>query len=847
MAVEEQIPAIDVYDIRGQQPVKGTLDPSEVHNAISSGNFSFPKGASVPVIAPDGTQGTIDAAEAPQAFQSGYKYATPELQDQAKYGTTEQMIKTGLEGVAKGALGPLATGAERVFGVKPEDIRKRAEVNPITHGVGEVAGFGGSLLTGEGIAPIIGKLGEAASGATGLAEAGTTIAKIAQSGVQVGTEMAALQAGDEISKALTEQPGQTLGSAAIDIGLSGILGSAGGIALGSVAPLWKTATNKSGVEKVINDFQGRTQLLNDMKAGGGDLASKSVEDVSRRIAETQEMIAKQGAIKGESIAASLPASTPENLAKVDEHLQEIFNRGQKMVDKATGDAYLGPVAKKMGQDLNEFAEVVTNPEATIGDKWDALNTYKQKTQGHADYNWSATKDEKAVSKWIKPYAASLREAGENTKIWGDAGDVQKITNKGLSGLYDAQKDFMKVVTTGGQVDPNKITNLINAAAKGKAELKVSAVNNYLKATEDASQAFKKAHELAGIDAPMDFRFNPTAALDAAINSPQTLGSKLADLLHEKGSAALAKSAGETGGAVAGSLSGLLVGHPLIGGVIGEKLLSPIFNTMAKPFAEKAMNSEAAKATITALSSAIKGELALNKAAIDLFKGPAMIIPQHMMPSQSNRDKLQKSLDYMNKDPQNMVTVGGKLGHYMPNHGVEAGKLASTAVKYLNTLKPGPAATESFDTTPPRDKIAEAQYNRALDIAQNPLLVLQHVKDGTLQAQDVLTLNTIYPDLHTKMIGQIQQEMINAKAEGINMPYNQRAALSSLLGHPVDSTQTPRSMQAIIHSVQGFTPPAMPQEAKSSHKVSTNSMKSMEKVNSLYQTPLQARAAHRGMK
>src|ERR1019366_5705689 len=74
----------------------------------------------------------------------------------AKYSSTGQQIGAGLEGVAQGVAGPLATLAEQglsklgVPGLTDEDIAGRQEANPITHGLGEAAGLIGGTLTGTG-------------------------------------------------------------------------------------------------------------------------------------------------------------------------------------------------------------------------------------------------------------------------------------------------------------------------------------------------------------------------------------------------------------------------------------------------------------------------------------------------------------------------------------------------------------------------------------------------------------------------------------------------------------------------------------------------------------------------
>ena len=68
---------VPLYDISGAEPVFGHMHPDDVHDAVASGKFSFPKGHAVPAFDPDGNLGTLHPEDAPEAFKAGYTYATP--------------------------------------------------------------------------------------------------------------------------------------------------------------------------------------------------------------------------------------------------------------------------------------------------------------------------------------------------------------------------------------------------------------------------------------------------------------------------------------------------------------------------------------------------------------------------------------------------------------------------------------------------------------------------------------------------------------------------------------------------------------------------------------------------
>ena len=95
--VEQNIPTAQVYDISGTEPVLGDLPYHQVQDAISSGKFAFPKG-DVHVVNPEGEFGTLPAEQTPDAFKSGYRYATPEMlkakEREEKFSTPKQQAIT---------------------------------------------------------------------------------------------------------------------------------------------------------------------------------------------------------------------------------------------------------------------------------------------------------------------------------------------------------------------------------------------------------------------------------------------------------------------------------------------------------------------------------------------------------------------------------------------------------------------------------------------------------------------------------------------------------------------------------------------------------------------------------
>lgn len=162
--------------------------------------------------------------------QSGFIPDSEFVSDQDKYGgSLEQMGKAGLEGVAEGVAGPLGPLAEtKLLGIDPKDIQGRAEANPIIHGAGQVAGL--ALPGGQG--SLLGEVGAAAGELGGASKA-------IQGALNIGTQAALFQTGSELSKEVLGNP-DSIQTAAINVGLSGLLGAGLGGGLGKVSDLWSS-------------------------------------------------------------------------------------------------------------------------------------------------------------------------------------------------------------------------------------------------------------------------------------------------------------------------------------------------------------------------------------------------------------------------------------------------------------------------------------------------------------------------------------------------------------------------------------------------------------------------------
>lgn len=281
---------------------------------------------------------------------------------------------------------------------------------------------------------------------------------------------------------------------------------------------------------------------------------------------------------------------------------------------------------------------------------------------------------------------------------------------------------------------------------------------------------------------------------------------------------------------------LLGDHPLVGSV-GKKVLEPIMARLAQPMLDKDTHPEALRGSVDYLASSARGAQKLDHETGRLMeKGK---LPTHLqeMSRESSRNELKEKLESIQANPSQLLDISGSLGHYLPEHAGQMGATAAQATQYLASIKPKPIQNGPLDEVTDPDPVSVDNYDRQLDIANHPLIVFEHIKDGTLQSQDLTTLSTIYPGLHKSLVSKVGEELIKAKSADQEIPYNQRMALSLVLGQPLDSTMTSASMMAIISSSANAQDQSQSQGGAGRQGTTAATQKTIAKTDSLYETNL----------
>lgn len=751
-----------------------------------------------------------------------------------KFDTPGQKALTAVEGATKGFAGPVATYAEKklsqhgVPGLTPQEQQARAAINPWTHGLSEAAGFGAGALTGTGEAAALAKVGEAAKSIAGMSKASTVGARLAAAAVGQAAEMGAFQAGDEVSKYINNAP-QSVGSAVVDVGLSSLLGGIAGPAFEGTG---------MGIEKVVGatglkDFVDRLAYRK-ANIDPNEMIKNEADNVINTYNTMNNEIGGSEGLKARAISNLLPKQiTP----KISEQIQGIINNGNEAIEKLASSKVPERYIEKLRSDLNAFTQA-SSEGASPGQQFDAMNAFKKTLQDYSKGNYGPF----AVPSYHEAYdflnatkklGFEVRQSLENPKVWGEAADLQKNLNKSWVKALPAAKDFEKkfMVRVGDElvISPDKFNTYMNQAGRATSTTdRQKMLGNFISAMENHFNTVDSLYKHAGAENP--FSSVGMSTLKDSLNKKST-GTKLADIWHDK----LQSSAiGSTLGAVVGGKAGALFGQGLGGVYLGKEVLGPVFSSMIKPLLERypSIDVRAFNQALEYTKSVMRGDKAMTNAIGSLFVGAGKTFPSSLLPDAKDLKKLDDRSKALNSNLEAMSNIPGSLDYYRQGHSAQVSKTVGDTVTYINNSRPQQTKKFPLDSTPPVSNMQKAAFDRTLEIAQQPLVVVKHMQDGTLTSSDVVALKTMHPAVYETLSQKLMEQMVEHEHNEESIPYRTKMMMSLFLGQPLDSSMSPASIQAAQPAPR--QPASMPQT-----KGKPKSTKTLGKDTKTYQTPDQA--------
>jgi hypothetical protein len=461
----------------------------------------------------------------------------------------------------------------------------------------------------------------------------------------------------------------------------------------------------------------------------------------------------------------------------------------------------------------------------------ALANYTKLRQDYAKA--AGLKDQVSASLGLKGSTSGFAKALKTMA----SEDGEKILQR-LSGEKDAA--WLKLVQerfpqTADQIKKYQAQKLLAAANDGG---KISS-KRLLKALDGMSpqlRDFALTPEQVG-------KIKSAAALEERLNSPKHNFSNTARTVD--------KLMGSIPGSAIGLVTAVLSHSPIVGGLVaavakyvGKDVPDASRLALLKFLGEnKPVNAGAFKSMVELIHATMKGENQISRATKAVFTAGREVLPTHLMPTQRDRDKLDKELRKVQTDPSSLANPGDDTAHYLPNHAQAISQTTTQAAMYLNSLRPKETRQSPLDSKPVVSPTAQAAYNRALDIAQQPLVVIDAIKKGMATSQDVQHLQAMYPALYQRLSQKLLSGVEESVRKEDQIEYKTRLGLSLFLGQALDSTMTSGSIMAAQASMAPKSDgQSQNQGAEQPGQHQKHSMNALNKLPGMYQTPGQARQA-----
>jgi len=439
-------------------------------------------------------------------------------------------------------------------------------------------------------------------------------------------------------------------------------------------------------------------------------------------------------------------------------------------------------------------------------------------------------------------AATLKEAvddrlGAGGSVSGYAKSVRAMSKQ------EGEKVLQRLLGTG---DADWLATVQREFPETAQQLKAFHKDKLLSAAKDGdSLSSKKLLKAMDNMSPQLREFSLSPEAQGQIKAAAAILEQLNDKTHNFSNTArtMSKLMKDAGGGALGAVAAL-TGHSPIGGYllgkVGEYVAKDIpdavrLATLKFMGTPAPVNAKGFKAMVDVINRVYRGEALVTKATKNVFKD-GDVLPASKMPTEATRERLSKKIEKLGIDPEAMLKVGGAAGHYMPEAAAAMGETSARVVNYVNSQRPLPKRLGPLDPPVPPTIVEQDHFNRVLDIAQQPLVVLDHVKNGTIQPTDVVALRAMYPKMYENLVDKLTAAMTDHMAAEEPVAYHTRIGLSMFLAQPLDSTMTPAAIVAAQPK-----PKEMPQAPGQATQPKRNTAK-LGKSNANYQTAAQAREA-----
>jgi len=709
----------------------------------------------IPILNPGGELVQVPESDLVRALQQGFTQPPPDVLAHFRQLQAAEGPGQGLATFGEHALSALTFGTSpslmRAAGVTTQAAQEaRSEVNPVLGGLGTAVGIAAPLIATAGAsAPVsaagaaaqtaakltapalIARAGSAATRAVAGAELPGLVGRVAPSLVGAALEGTAYAGQDVVARYLDNDPALSAEKVVSQLGLGALLGAGLGGAPKLLGEMIPAGAAAKVSEKLAK-FAGERNL----KAAGAiqsDLTSAERQIGKERLVKIGQEMGDLGLVGPGMTPAKTLGAAEDLMTKAGADMGDIL----KAADAAAPGA--APAADAV---LNRVRTDVLAPLA------------KNPMQKEAAARLAGNLDDYAAKFTEGPLTFSDLHAMRkevSDALYGMRGNMDPFANAYKDALHDFRSILSQEINDG----------LERAGVEGASAAAWKTANRQYEVASRASAFAQKGVARAvgnNLISPMEALAAMTsgAGLTAAGAPHIGLGSLAAGaataLTRRQGSAVLGWASNKLSKALVGMVDGA---DSSIGAKIGALF-----------------SGEAERAGAEAAAKMVDGKT-YSKFASDLND------------YQGNMDRLAETLGQHTQE----------LSQHAPGTADAIHGLAARGIGHLASTLPRHDGHQEMDAAFEPSGAELAKFNRGLEIAQNPMRILDHVAAGTLTPEHLTAAETIYPRLLAEMRTQALDRLTTEVSKGHRIPYQSRLSLAAFLNQPLDSTMTPASVQA----------------------------------------------------
>lgn len=755
---------------------------------------------------------------------------------QAKYGGISNKLKAGALGIGRGAtLGASDVIANELGLTTPEELKGLSEANPVSTGVGQLVGGAGLI---------------AATGGAGAATEGMGLgARLAGSAVEGGV----FGAGNAVSDYAMGDPNLNAQKIAAHIGTGALFGAGLG-ALGE--------TVSASLPKATEALSNATKKIQDLALGTKEGVTPGLQastDSASSWSDKFNLGLKYG-IEGKKIKSRELGSTLQNLdsasgkaakALYEDALPTNLGESLKDVPLTTAQNTAFNTLNSMKEQLNGIGDITTEPTTPlsspasikiVNSAIDSLENSITKAKSSLEIqnalsNFAKDIDSKKIIKFdTMPTASQMADQDvlmgirntvrgdlKNPDLWGTAATHYSEASDTYSAFKNSQKNFRKsfmVKQTGSSgrpvyvISPSKVDSLFNKFDDVGQDLKKQHLNEFIEQTNSMAKASENYH---------GFKQGEKSISDYV----ESLAKKNEDL-QQVAQVMNSKNEGSTLGrnsitAIGAHTLGIpdpITGSALLASKVYQSISNPyqLGSNLGNTFSKLKTIGEILQKSTKSIDSGAKSIFSSNTSR-NISSGLVGLSEKQYNKHSERIQELSDKPDELMKHLDNTTKA---LYEAAPAISTGLHSTITNGILFLKTKLPRPLNELPLNSIWKPSHSQKAKFNKYFGAVNDPVGVLNQVKDGSLSTEAMEALQAVHPELLQQMQQTVMENMVSKKLPSLN--YATKIALSKFLGQPLDSGMLP---QVIASNQASFMlPSSQEQSTKPSGKSTLGGLKQL---------------------